>query len=327
MRGLIPALCATTLSMVAGCTNDLYVRGECARGAPAATRVSATSASGVTWTTELPGPTEKPPLIAEGYVLVGQSCGYSVLDLDDGHVVRTSREAGTSTLGIADGFVYVETLDDVDGTSAIGRPIVDPPEGGTTKRDISGDGETWTRVVDSTVYVMGDGAVSRLAPVDGAASRLAPFDGTQGWWTQLPVLSRPTISHTGELAIVTSSDGSIYALSRSDGTVRWRQTLPGTSFATELTTRSQGDVLEVTSLPNEGRASRTTLRLADGEILEAGAKPRSGARPPLGQGLSLGGARDRVGHHPRLRTTAADAGGLTTHHGYDARCWVLVGHC
>lgn len=261
VRSLGLVWCALVLLMVAGCTSTPLGRASECGGGDAL--VSAANEDGRTWHTTVSRPTEEPPRIMDGYVLVRHACSYSVLDLADGEVVKTGDDGvvtgpDAGAVGIAGGFVYVVTRGLYD-TTIDGLPVAGRDVDGVVS-SMSGlyeDDRTVTAaVVDESVYVAQEHALALHGP-----------DG-EGWTTPLPVLTGARVLHADDLVVATSSDGSVYGLSRDDGRVRWRTTIPAVAITYDLTPRLRGDgVLAVTSRPNQGRATVVEIRVADGRIL------------------------------------------------------------
>ncbi len=223
----------------------------------------ATGPDGRSWQTRT-RVTEHPPSVGGGYVLVRHPCGWTALDLEDGDVVRTG---DGEAVGVAGGFVY--TVDD-DGETVRGDRV----EEGAGTGELAGSQLTMpgrqlqAYVVGEHLYVLPreDGPVSLTQYAGGGDSR---------WDATLPVLREPTLTPVGQVLVVTSSDGSVYGIDLSTGTVRWRALAPTVAASSLLRVRARGSqaVVTVREGAADAPATVTVLDAATGRPLDRTAAP------------------------------------------------------
>jgi outer membrane protein assembly factor BamB len=249
-------LAASTLG---GCSGD--DRGDCRPVASAV--VSATGPGGRSWTARTAA-AEDPPSIGGGYVLLRHSCGWTALDLDDGHVVR---RGDGDAVGVAGGFVYTR---DEDDRSVVGE-LVEPGAGfGRVDRtSVTMTGGVMAYVVEDHLYVM---------PDDAGPLTLSQYDpgGDVVWDATLPTVREPTFAAVGSILVVTSADGSIYGLDLDDGTVLWRVLAPTLSASPLLQVRAAGDAAVVTVWDQSDASGSATVMVLDartGERVDRAAHP------------------------------------------------------
>ena len=228
-------MCVAALAVLAGCTGtDDPPPGsyQCNEGAH--TTVSAIDGGGRHWRTELPTVTDRPPQITGGHVLVSGYCGYTVLDLRSGDVMRTG--TGRGTVGLAGDLVFTVDdqtwQDDPDSPSyVVAGESVDANEGSDV--DVRyGYGEEQLRglVVDQSLYVVSD---------DQLVERYTAA-GTPVWASTLPVVRKPVAAQVGEVVVLASAEGSIYGLGLDDGSILWRHSVETLKSSYQMSVRTRG---------------------------------------------------------------------------------------
>lgn len=272
-RGVV--MCVAAMVVLTGCAGpEKPPLGtlDCGEGAHAT--VSATGSGGRHWQTRLPEPTEQPPQISGGYVLVRHPCGFTLLDLVDGDVVRTGSENGA--VGVAGGFVYsvkdlvLENENQIGGYAVVAEPVVGqevPGVGGGMTATYAE--RVWARIVDESLYIVSDERRLERRTATGVAR----------WETTLPVLRNPVIVHVGDVVVVTSTDGSVYGVRGGDGKVLWRQTVDTMKVSYLMSVRPRGSAVVVTARPGAGRGPDVfALDAATGSRLPG--SPRADPKEP-----------------------------------------------
>ena len=261
------------LSGCAGSDTPPPGSSDCGGGAPAT--VSATAREGRSWQTEVPLPTDRPPQVGGGYVLVRHPCGFTVLDLADGDILSTGTGSGIGTAGVVDGIVYSvrELVEDdvIEGYAVDAAPLVgDEAPGIGSGSGIAYTGRVWARVVDGALYVMSED------------QRLVRHTATlrTRWETRLPVLRAPVIVRVGKVLVITSDDGSVYGVVARDGRVIWRQSVDAVDDHYLISVRRRGDAAVVTARPGAHGPEVFALDAVSGARLPG--SPRADPKdPPL----------------------------------------------
>lgn len=274
MRRRILALCATAAVALTGCTGPDAPPGSSSCGEGGRTTVSGTGRGGSAWRTELSLPTDRPPQVSGGHVVVRHPCGFTVLDLSDGEVVRSG--GGVGTVGLAgDHVVLVDDLrgtGDPDGPSYVVRAV--DVDGGEALDLRAGYGAEQLRalVVGRSVLVVRDEEVLERHRASGPE----PL-----WSTTLPVVRRPMAVGVDDVLVVASADGSVYGLARDDGTVLWRHTVETTKPSYAIDLRPRGSAVVVTARPGAGTGPEVVALDAATGMRLPGTPPPAPKVPPL----------------------------------------------
>ena len=257
-HGLVVAL-ACALAGLAGCTGD--APDDCQPGGTAL--VTATGPDGRTWqrTTDV---TVEPPSVDGGYVLVRHPCSWTVLNLEDGGVVR---EGDGTAVGVAGGFVYTSSD---DGETLSGEPVEEGKASGEVDRRAlhTPGAQQQAYAVGGDLYVL---------PRDDGPLTLTQYagGGDERWAASLPVVREPTLTPVGEVLVVTSADGSVYGLDLDTGDVMWRVLADTVSATSRMSVREDHDQAVVTVRGGDagGTPLVVVLDATTGERLDRSAAP------------------------------------------------------
>lgn len=223
VKKVAAALAATSvLAATAGCSTPTTTPPvECTAGRSTLSRLDAHTGT-VRWRAVLNQASERPLQVAAGNVVVDAACGASVVALADGDVRFDAATSGEVVGATAD---TLFTRDDptADGTSIVSVNLgTGRPAGGYATNLPYRDAAL---VAGHLIVVAGD----QLEAPDGD-------EGASSWSLQLATDRNPQIVPNGHLVLVTTGDGSTFAVDPASGALAWRTVPPvaATSYRLRL---------------------------------------------------------------------------------------------
>ena len=223
---------SSLVALTAACTPTANPRVECG-GRSSLSSIDLRSGV-VSWRAALGQASEVPMQVEDGTVVVTAPCGAAVVGLADGDVRYDDATPG-ELVGVTDERLF--TLDEPEGGS---HPI-------TSFRldtaEPAGSYSNTTRFQDATVA---DGS---LVTLYGDVLSASDQTGSgPSWDLQVPAYRDPRLVRSGHLVLVTSGDGSVFAVDLADGSLVWRTIPPVTATSYGLRVTSvPGTVLTVAS--------------------------------------------------------------------------------
>lgn len=205
------AAVSSLLAALAGCSAAGDVPAECRPGRSTLSSIDPGTGT-VAWVARLTQPSELPLQVDDGAVLVTAPCGAAVVDLADGTVRYDARPPGHPVGVVGD---QLFTLGEpADGSIPItGIDLA-------TSRSAS----SFSTNLPFQAAVVADGSLVALY-----GDQLEAVDETgagPSWWVQLPTGRHPRLVPAGHLLLVTTDDGSTYAVDLADGHLVWHSIPP-----------------------------------------------------------------------------------------------------
>ena len=214
------------------------------------------------WTLETGHRVWATPLIVEDTVYIGSmDRNLYALSLSDGTVLWkfSAQGAFASTPALQDGILYIGTfgnrvyaIDADDGTEVWRFPAEKPGDSWFWGSPAVDGDAVYAVDVKGTVYKLNAETGEEIWP---SASKLTPKQNEKN----APVRGGPALTEDGSTLLISSQNGSLYALSTTDGSQQWSAESDGQGYVTPVV---DGDVVYETQIRGAYRVR--ALELLDG---------------------------------------------------------------